>query len=138
MAVVNEPVWDRVRECWLAEPELKTATTTYYYMNHLASLDETRGHPDEAVAWMKRAYEESRGPATRFRRGTNYVASLIRNRPTNAAAIRQATLFVLGELGSVDDLHGSNSARLQRLSNTLQKWNSDGRQAKYSGPHGIA
>ena len=111
----------------MVEAELKTANTPYYYMSHLASLDEKLGHPDQAVAWMKRAYDESKGPATRFRWGTNYVTSLIRNRPTDAAAIQQATLSVLGELGTADDLHGSNSSRLRRLSNALKKWNADGK-----------
>jgi ATP/maltotriose-dependent transcriptional regulator MalT len=111
----------------MVEAELKTATTPYYYMSHLASLDEALGHPDQAVAWMKRAYDESKGPVTRFRWGTNYVASLIRNRPTDAAAIQQATLSVLGELETAEDLHGSNSTRLRRLSNVLQKWNADGK-----------
>jgi ATP/maltotriose-dependent transcriptional regulator MalT len=111
----------------MVEGELKTVTTPYYYMSHLASLDEKLGHPDQAVAWMKRAYDESKGPATRFRWGTNYVASLIRNRPTDAAAIRQATLSVLSELASAEDLHGSNASRLRRLSSNLQKWTADGK-----------
>ena len=58
------------------------------------------------------------------------MASLIRNRPTDVAAIRQATLSVLGELGTADDLHGSNSSRLRRLSTALQKWNADGKHAE--------
>lgn len=111
----------------MVEAELKTANTPYYYMSHLASLDEQLGHPEQAVAWMKRAYDESRGPATRFRWGTSYVTTLIRVRPTDSATIRQATLSVLGELGTADDLHGSNSSRLRRLSNALQKWNADGK-----------
>jgi len=113
----------------MVEAELKTVNTPYYYMSHLASLDEKLGHPDQAVDWMKRAYDESKGPATRFRWGTNYIASLIRNRPTDAAAIQQATLSVLGELGTAEDLHGSNSSRLRRLSNNLQKWNKDGKHS---------
>jgi thioredoxin-related protein len=114
----------------MVEAELKTATTPYYYMSHLASLDEKLGHPDRAVAWTKRAYEESKGPVTRFRWGTSYVTSLIRNRPADAAAIQQATLSVLGELGSADDLHGTNSSRLRRLSSALQKWNADGKHSE--------
>jgi thioredoxin-related protein len=111
----------------MVEAELKSVNTPYYYMSHLASLDEKLGHPDGAIAWTKRAYDESKGPVTRFRWGTNYVASLIRNRPGDAAAIQAATLSVLGELGSAEDLHGSNSSRLKRLSNNLKKWNADGK-----------
>lgn len=114
----------------MVEVELKTANTPYYYMSHLASLEEQLGHPDEAVTWMKRAYDESRGPATRFRWGTSYVTTLIRIRPSDTAAIQQATLSVLGELKTVDDLHGSNSSRLRRLSSALQKWNTDGRHGQ--------
>jgi protein disulfide-isomerase len=111
----------------MVEAELKTATTPYYYMADLASLAEKLGNRDDAIAWWKRAYDESKGPVTRFRWGTNYVTGLIRNRPADAAAIEQATLSVLGELGSSDDLHGSNSSRLQRLEKALRKWNADGR-----------
>lgn len=111
----------------MVEAELKSATTPYYYMSHLASLDEALGRPDEAIAWMKRAYDESKGPATRFRWGTSYVVTLIRLRPADSKDIQQATLSVLGELASADDLHGSNSSRLRRLDNALRKWSAGGK-----------
>ena len=111
----------------MVEAELKAANAPYYYMSHLASLDEKLGKPDDAIAWMKRAYDESKGPATRFRWGTSYVTGLIRLRPSDAAGIQQATLSVLGELGTADDLHGSNSSRLKRLDKALRKWNADGK-----------
>jgi hypothetical protein len=72
---------------------------------------------------MKRAYEESKGPATRFRWGTAYVTGLIRMKPTDAVTIRDTTLAVLGELDGPDSLHGGTEVRLQRLDKALRKWN---------------
>lgn len=107
----------------LLEGELKTANTPYYYMLHLASLDEKLGNNQSALSWMRRAYEESRGPATRFRWGAAYVTGLIRLRPTDTATIREATLAVLGELNGQDTLHSGTTMRLQRMEKALRKWN---------------
>jgi len=76
---------------------------------------------------MKRAYDESKGPATRFRWGTRYVTGLIRIRPTDTVAIQNATLSVLGEIGGANDLHGTNSSRLRLLDQALRKWNGGGK-----------
>jgi hypothetical protein len=128
-AVINaaidilETLDERERACTLVEAELKTANAPYYCMSHLASLDEELGRKDAALEWRKRAYEESKEPATRFRWGTTYVTSLIRLHPADAPAIREATLAVLGELDTPDALHGGTAARLQRLDEALRKWN---------------
>jgi thiol-disulfide isomerase/thioredoxin len=115
---------DNARAYSLLEAELKTANTPYYYMPHLAALDEKLGNKSSAISWLKRAYEESRGPATRFRYGSSYVTGLIRMRPTDTTTIRDATLRVLGELDA-DSLHNGTTARLQRLEKALRKWNAN-------------
>jgi thioredoxin-related protein len=129
-AVINaavdilETLDDNARAYSLLEAELKTANTPYYYMLHLATLDEKLGNRNSAISWLKRAYNESRGPATRFRWGSLYVTGLIRMRPTDTAAIRDATLLVLSELNA-DALHSGTVARLQRLEKALRKWNAN-------------
>lgn len=84
----------------LATSELPTATAPYYLMMDLAGIDEKRGRTDAALGWLERAYDESKGAATRFQWGTAYVAGLVRMRPDDEAKIREAALATLNELGS--------------------------------------
>jgi hypothetical protein len=105
------------------------AKTPYYHMADLAMLDERMGRTDAAIAWLERAYRESQGPATRFQWGTNYVRGLIRMRPDDEAAVRDAMLAVLGELDGPNRIYRRSRARLETLDADLRMWNADGAHA---------
>jgi protein disulfide-isomerase len=111
----------------VAEHAMKSAKTPYYYMADLADLDEEMGRKDEALAWLERAYRESKGPATRFQWGTSYVRGLIRMRPDDETAIRDAAIEVLGELQGPDRIYTRTRTRLERLDTNLRQWGGDGR-----------
>ena len=57
------------------------------------------------------------------------MTGLIRMRPTDTPAIRDATLSVLGEIDGPDALSGGTATRLHRLENALKKWNAGGAHA---------
>jgi protein disulfide-isomerase len=113
----------------VAEQAMESSMTPYYYMADLADLEEERGRTDAAIAWLERAYRESKGPATRFEWGTAYVRGLIRMRPEDEAAVRDAAIDVLGELEGPDRIHTRVRARLERLDTSLREWDKDGRHA---------
>jgi hypothetical protein len=109
--------------------QMVQSKSPYYYMLDLAALDEKHGHPDSAVNWLAQAYAQSRGAATRFQWGTDYLMGLMRMRPTDDAGIRAAALEVLGELAGPDRIYQRTRARLERLDHALRKWNAKGDHA---------
>ncbi len=113
----------------IAQHEMQTSKSPYYYMLDLADLEEKRGHKDLAIGWLQRAYRESQGPATRFQWGTEYVSGLVRMRPNDDAEIRGAALAVLGELDGPDRIYSRTRVRLEKLDSSLRKWNRHGRHA---------
>ncbi len=113
----------------IAQDEMQTSKSPYYYMLDLADLEEKRGHQDLAIGWLRRAYRESQGPATRFQWGTEYVMGLVRMKPNDDAEIRGAALAVLGELDGPDRIYSRTRLRLEKLDASLRKWNRNGRHA---------
>jgi thiol-disulfide isomerase/thioredoxin len=109
--------------------EARTSAYGYYYMADLGELEEKLGHPDLAVQWLARSYREAQGPATRFQWGVGYVRGLVRMRPQDEAAIREAALSVLGELDAAGDLHGRTLRSLRRLEASLRDWDKDASHA---------
>jgi protein disulfide-isomerase len=123
---VMDTLDDQERLYAIAEQEMRSATTPYYYMLDLASIDEKRGRVDAALGWLERAYDESMGPATRFQWGTSYVAGLIRMRPQDEERIRDTAIAVLAELEGPERLYQRTNSRIERLEKELAKWNADG------------
>jgi protein disulfide-isomerase len=109
---------------------MKVSKTPYYYMADLADLDEKLGRKDAAIAWLEKAYRESRGHATRFQWGTAYVHGLVRMRPQDEAAISAAAREVLGELDGQDRIYQRTKARLDKLDTSLREWNAGGKHGK--------
>jgi len=87
------------------------------------------GRTDSALAWLERAYRESQGPATRFQWGTNYVRGLIRMRPADEGAVRDAAITVLGELDGPDRIYRRSRPRLETLDENFREWNTNGAHA---------
>lgn len=111
---------DRVKA--ILEKEITTAAAPYYYMSEMADLEEKAGNKDAALQWFRRAYLESKGRATRFDWGVQYVSALIRLKPEDASAVRDAAIEVLAELQGPDRLHGLTRGDLRELEAELRKW----------------
>ena len=109
--------------------EIRSAAHPYYYMSDLAELEEKRGHREAAIDWFARSYRTAQGPATRFQWGVGYVRALVRLTPQDDAAIRAASIEVLGDLDASGDLHGRTRRSLGRLDASLRQWNREGTHA---------
>jgi thiol-disulfide isomerase/thioredoxin len=123
---VLDTLGDMDRLYAVTEAEMKTSHYPYYYMLDLAGIEEDRGHKEQAVMWLERAYKESQGAATRFQWGTAYVQGLIRMQPQDETRIRDAALAVLGELDGPDRIHRRTAARLAKLDTQLRDWSKGG------------
>ncbi len=129
--IVNSASWvlyelgDDLQLRALLEQQMKQSRTPYYYMPDLADIEERAGNTQAALQWLERGYRESRGPATRFQWGAQYLHGLLRMAPDDAARIRTATLQVLAELDGPERIHARARTRLQRLDEALKEWASD-------------
>ncbi len=98
-------------------------------MMDLGDLEEQRGHPAQALDWLRRGYESAQGAATRIQWGGAYLRALIRLRPDDEAMIRSVMKQWLSELQALDGIHGRNRRALEQVSAALHEWNRSGRHA---------
>ncbi len=101
--------------------ELPNTKTPYYYMSHLGSIEEKRGHREKALDWFANAHGASQGPATRVRWGSSYVRALIRLAPDDFTRIRAAALQVAAELRA-GEAQGRSRAAITRIHVALDQW----------------
>ena len=107
----------------LLTTELTRTESPYYFMLSLADLAHRAGREDEAVDWLERAYEDAKGPATRFQWGASYLVGLIEMTPEDTKRIEQAGLEVIGELDdSPDAFYQRTRSRLEQLNTSLLDW----------------
>jgi protein disulfide-isomerase len=129
--IINSASWvlselgDDARLRELLEQQMKVSRTAYYYMPDLADIEERAGNTQAALDWLERGYRESKGPATRFQWGAQYVNGLLRMAPRDEPRIRAAVLDVIGELDGPDRIHARARVRLERLDAALAKWAAD-------------
>lgn len=103
--------------------ELEKSASPYYFMSGLGSLAEKDDHFEEALAWRKKAYENSVGEATRFQWGANYVLAMIRMAPEDHQAIAVRASALLSEFHVSGELFaGRNFRILKRLNKNLRSW----------------
>lgn len=115
----------------LLTAELQRSHSPYYYMLGLASNARKRDTPESKVAavnWAQRAWETSKGPATRLQWGGSYVNYLLTLAPTEVDRIEAAAGSIVTEAAAASDAFAARSLRsLQRISDRMQKWNKDGK-----------
>ncbi|HSX56975.1 MAG TPA: thioredoxin family protein [Sphingomonas sp.] len=113
----------------LLKAELTKSASPYYYMPSLARLAEQRGDKAGALAWLRRGYETSEGPASRVQWGVSYVEGLLRLDPGDKAAIGKAAAQVVGELAEQPAGYRQRTRqRLEGLGKSLAQWS-----AKHDG-----
>jgi thioredoxin-related protein len=109
----------------LVQGELARSDTPYYYQADLADLAEELGKKDEALAWSAKAYDGSRGAATRFQWGKLYLNALLRLKSNDTVLIRDTGIKVLAELDGTDRIYRRAAQRLAALDGELRKWARD-------------
>ena len=105
--------------------ELEHAKQPYYFMVTLADFEQTVGNNEAALDWLKRAYDATTGPATRFQWGYYYVTGLIEMTPEDAETIRNATVNLVREIEACGGFYPRPKAQLKRLEAKLRDWNAD-------------
>jgi protein disulfide-isomerase len=83
----------------LLEAELKRSAFPYYYMLDLAGIAEDEKDGPAAIAWARKAYDASQGPATRVQWAIDYSKVVLRQAPGDTAAVEASANAVIDELG---------------------------------------
>jgi len=105
--------------------EIEHAKQPYYFMVGLADIEQSAGNHEAAIDWLKRAYDASTGPATRFQWGYYYVSGLIEMTPEDEEAIRNATVNLVREVEASGGFYHRPKAQLKRLEAKLRDWGAD-------------
>jgi hypothetical protein len=96
----------------------------------LAANAQARGDKAAALDWAERAWNESKGPATRLQWGSSYVKRLIDLAPQDSARIEKAAKGVLAELDPVPDtFYERNRRGLEKMGRGLLAWSNKGQHA---------
>jgi thioredoxin-related protein/tetrahydromethanopterin S-methyltransferase subunit A len=114
--------------------ELDKSKQPYYFMVSLADIEQRAENYDAAVAWLKKAYDSTKGPATRFQWGYYYLAGLLEMKPEETALIRSVTVELIDELQNSGGLYHRPKAQLARIEQRLQDWSeANGYSSELSG-----
>jgi thiol-disulfide isomerase/thioredoxin len=125
--VLNEANMDDVAKPLLLA-ELERSKQPYYYMPKIADIEQRAGNDELAIEWLKKAYDSTRGPATRFQWGYYYLTGLLEMAPTDVQRIHETTIGLIAELQKSDAFHQRPKAQLRRLEGFLIEW---GEENKY-------
>lgn len=113
----------------LLSSRMADTVAPYYYLSHLASLEEEGGDPAKAVALYRQAWQQTTGAMTRFRWGSNYLRRAMKLEPASAP-LEGDVRTIVGELvASPDAFSGGNWMRLEGLGTALGEWNAGGAHA---------
>ena len=102
--------------------ELRKSKQPYYYMVSIADIEQRAGNTDTALSWLKKAYDASQGPATRFQWGNYYLNGLLEMAPANTQLIQETTVRLIRDLQEGGGFFQRPKAQLQRLEEHLQAW----------------
>jgi hypothetical protein len=115
----------------LLRANLDRSHSPYYLMSQLGANARRQGRLDEALGWFERAYDASRGPATRLQWGASYLQALVDLAPEDVPRIERAATSILADAaGDAGAFHERSGRSLQRVSRVLSRWSSDGRHAE--------
>lgn len=105
---------------------LTVSKQPYYFMSDLGYLEKQLGNNNQAVDWYKRAWESSKGPATRIQWGVNYVVNAIELTPDDVVAIGASSEAIITELSQQSDgFYQRTSMRMNSLSSKLMAWSTE-------------
>jgi len=109
--------------------ELNRSHSPYYFMLSLASNARKRGDYDTAIQWYGKAYEASKGPATRLEWGARYVRALVEMAPQEPERIEATARSVIGELDpKPETFHGRSASVLTALGRRVREWSESNNQ----------
>ena len=119
--VLNEAGMDDVAKPLLLA-ELERSQQPYYYMPDLAEIEQRAGNDEAAIEWLRKAYDSTRGPATRFQWGYYYLTGILEMTPSDFDLIHETTVGLISELQQSNAFHQRPKAQLRSLQNYLFEW----------------
>lgn len=107
----------------MLKAELNRSHSPYYFMLSLASNARRRGDTEGAIDWYARAYETSKGPATRLEWGVRYLRALMDLTPQDPQRIELSATSLIEELeAKPETFHGRSIGVLNTLGKRLNEW----------------
>jgi thiol-disulfide isomerase/thioredoxin len=123
--VLNEAGMDDIARSLLLA-ELEKSKQPYYFMVDLADIEQRAGNHDAAIEWLRKAYDSTNGPATRFQWGCYYVNGLLEMTPDDSQAIQESTVGLIAELlEKSSGFFQRPKGQLQRLESRLREWGTE-------------
>ena len=105
---------------------MEVSRQPYYFMASMGYIERLEGNDKEALHWYRKAWDTSRGAATRVQWGSNYLLALIKLSPENMNAIDETGKTVLTELAAQDaGLRHRSAMRMNRVSTELMDWGAE-------------
>jgi thioredoxin-like negative regulator of GroEL len=102
--------------------ELEISGQPYYFMPELAGIEQRAGDEAAALAWLRRGWETSVGPATRFQWGSYYLEGLLEMSPDDIETIREVTVSIVDEMLVGGGFYLRPKAQLASLGQKLEDW----------------
>jgi len=102
--------------------ELDRSKQAYYYMPDIADIEQRAGNHEQALAWLQKAYAETRGPATRFQWGYYYLSGLMEMAPDDVERISDTTVGMIRELQESGGFYLRPKSQLSRMQDELLAW----------------
>ncbi len=109
----------------LLSAEVSRSKYVYYFMGELADIEQKLGNADAAIEWRRKAFDQARGPATRFQWGVNYLRTVLELDADNLAAVRSGFNEVFAELATSKSMYQRSRTRLEGLDESLREWAGD-------------
>ena len=106
----------------LLSAEVSRSKYVYYFMGELADIEQKLGNAEAAIQWRRQAFDQARGPATRFQWGVNYLRTLLELDADNMAAVRSGFAEVFAELAATKAMYQRSRTRLESLDQHLRDW----------------
>ncbi len=111
---------EQAKNLLLAESE--KSKYGYYFMSELAHIEQLLGNEAEALKWLEKAYRQSRGPATRFQWGVNYLRGLLELDANNKEQIEKQFTDFFSQLPTNSVMYQRSRVRLAALQEDLERW----------------
>ena len=106
--------------------ELEKSKQPYYFMVDLADIEQRAGNNEAALEWLKKAYESTRGPATRFQWGRYYLIGLLEMTPDDTRTIQDTAVALITDL--LEDAGGfyqRPKGQLKQIEDKLFEWGAE-------------
>ena len=105
--------------------EIGISRQPYYFMPDIADIEQRAGNFEAAIDWLKKGYDTSSGPATRFQWGYMYLVGLLEMAPEDVATIESVTVSLISEVQAGGGLYNRPKAQLERLEGKLRTWSEE-------------